>query len=124
MSTNIFYNVNKTNCILFVPQGSKALYQAAVQWKDFTKIIEMTTAVPDLTDTSIKIYPNPIKESFRIDGLDEKANISVVDLNGKIVINRQIIGNDPVLVGDLIQGIYLVRIATSTGNYEQKILKK
>ncbi|MFZ4725069.1 MAG: leucine-rich repeat protein [Paludibacter sp.] len=124
MSSNIFYNVNKTNCILFVPQGSKALYQAAVQWKDFSKIIEMTTAVPNLTYANIKIYPNPVKEFFKIEGLTEKVNLSIVDLTGKVLINRQIIGNEPILVGDLIQGVYLVRINTSTGVFEQKIIKE
>ena len=39
-SLNVFYNVDKTNCILYVPYGAKAAYQAANQWQDFTNIME------------------------------------------------------------------------------------
>ena len=41
-SQNVFNNVNKTICTLYVPAGSKAAYQAANQWQDFTNIIEMS----------------------------------------------------------------------------------
>lgn len=39
-SNNVFDYVNKNNCMLFVPAGSKSLYQAANQWKDFVNIVE------------------------------------------------------------------------------------
>jgi len=40
-SINVFNNVNKTTCTLYVPYGTKVLYAAANQWKDFTSILEM-----------------------------------------------------------------------------------
>ena len=40
LTDSVFTNVNKNNCILFVPTGSKVLYQAANLWKDFTNINE------------------------------------------------------------------------------------
>jgi hypothetical protein len=40
-SSNVFEGVNKTNCKLYVPYGSKSAYQVADQWKDFFNIIEM-----------------------------------------------------------------------------------
>lgn len=36
----VFNNVNKKKCTLFVPTGSKVLYKAANQWKDFYYMIE------------------------------------------------------------------------------------
>lgn len=36
----VFYGVNKTACVLHVPVGSLAAYQAAAQWNAFTNIIE------------------------------------------------------------------------------------
>lgn len=39
-STNVFYGINKRTCTLFVPAGSKKLYQKAANWKDFYHIIE------------------------------------------------------------------------------------
>ncbi len=43
-SVGVFLNVNKTTCKLFVPYGTKVLYAAANQWKDFTTILEIPTA--------------------------------------------------------------------------------
>jgi len=39
--TDIFYNVDKTTCVLYVPEGSKSLYQLAEQWKEFKNIQEL-----------------------------------------------------------------------------------
>jgi len=36
-----FFEVNKTTCKLYVPLGSKSLYQAAQNWKDFENIVEV-----------------------------------------------------------------------------------
>ena len=36
-----FFNVDTTNCILYVPKGSKALYEVANQWKKFVHIVEI-----------------------------------------------------------------------------------
>lgn len=41
-SSNVFYNINKTNCSLYVPYGSKAFYTATTQWNSFTNIVENT----------------------------------------------------------------------------------
>jgi hypothetical protein len=37
----VFQNVDKTTCTLYVPVGSKSSYQTAVEWKDFTNIVEI-----------------------------------------------------------------------------------
>lgn len=37
---NMFYNVDKEHCILYVPYGTKELYQTADGWKDFKNIVE------------------------------------------------------------------------------------
>ena len=38
-----FYSIEKGNCDLYVPYGSKALYEAAEQWRDFRSITECDT---------------------------------------------------------------------------------
>jgi hypothetical protein len=39
----VFTNVNKTTCTLYVPYGSKGLYQMAEEWKDFKNIVELNS---------------------------------------------------------------------------------
>lgn len=45
-SIGVFEYVDKSNCILYVPYGSKDAYQAANQWKDFKNIIELPNQAP------------------------------------------------------------------------------
>lgn len=39
-ATNVFNNINKNTCTLYVPVGSKSLYKAEYQWKDFILVVE------------------------------------------------------------------------------------
>jgi len=47
-----FYNVDKTLCTLYVPKGSKKLYEEADYWKDFDNIIECEESEEPDTDVS------------------------------------------------------------------------
>jgi hypothetical protein len=40
-SQNVFSNVIKTTCTLYVPNGSKKYYSVSNQWQDFTNTVEM-----------------------------------------------------------------------------------
>jgi len=42
LSVYVFQEINKITCTLNVPYGSKAAYQSANQWQDFTNIVEAT----------------------------------------------------------------------------------
>jgi len=56
-SNYVFYNINKTTCSLNVPYGSKALYSATTQWKDFANIVENATGFI-LSTNKLKISHN------------------------------------------------------------------
>ena len=43
--SQVFYNVRKDACILYVPRGSKTDYQLACQWNEFESIIEIDESV-------------------------------------------------------------------------------
>jgi len=43
MGNNVFYNVNKSNCTLYVPSGKFSAYYDATQWQDFINIVEPYT---------------------------------------------------------------------------------
>lgn len=76
----VFSQIYKDSCILMVPYGSKALYAAADQWRDFPNIVEMSegqslafdqrtviTGVDETTtETTINCYPNPFTREMVI----------------------------------------------------------
>jgi len=65
-----FENVNFDDCILYVPDGTVALYRKALGWKDFKNILDISkndSPVIHDANSSIKFYPNPTSGSLTID---------------------------------------------------------
>jgi hypothetical protein len=48
---DVFYDVDKISCTLYVPEGSKTTYQQAAFWKDFTTIVELKVMLSSLSVT-------------------------------------------------------------------------
>ncbi len=53
---NAFYRVDKTNCTLYVPIGSKTAYESAEGWSEFQNIVELG----EESDTDISVLDNAI----------------------------------------------------------------
>jgi hypothetical protein len=55
-TTNVFYKVPVDTCILYVPVGSKVLYEVAPVWSDFTHIVEDPNAGIETQPVSSLFY--------------------------------------------------------------------
>ena len=49
-NSNAFYNVDKKNCVVWVPKGSLSAYKGANVWKDFANIFELVEGDLNLDD--------------------------------------------------------------------------
>ena len=53
ITSNVFYNVDKQKCTLYVPQGTYQDYLNAVVWGDFANIVEYDAAgIEDMVSTT------------------------------------------------------------------------
>jgi hypothetical protein len=131
-SKDVFYDVNKYTCTLYVPLGSKGVYQASDQWQDFTKIVEKDLSlsneqIVDFNNLDFEIYPNPTSGKVKIILAKTPQNgteLIVTDINGKIVLEQTIqekeewidlTGNTP--------GVYLLKTNLKNTNVQKVILK-
>ena len=122
---NIFYNVNKTTCTLYVPIGSKNAYQTAERWKDFNNIVEFWTVdIEPVNKNEINIYPNPVTDGFRVNGIKEPSTISVFDINGGLLLTKLVDSNEYISLSSLSQGVYMVKISSKAETFETKLVKK
>ena len=124
LNTGVFYGVNTSKCILHVPIGSETLYQGANQWKDFTNIIETTTAVSTVIDERMNLYPNPASVGFYINTGEKINTVSIYNLNGEIILSNQAIKDNFIDIKSLESGIYFVKVQTENGVIINKLLKK
>jgi hypothetical protein len=121
--SDAFMGIDKAKCTLYVPIGSKSSYKSAYQWKDFQNIVEMTTAVPTIVDEKIKIYPNPITEGFKIDGIDGKASIKLIDKDGRVFFSKSVVGDEYIPMNGIPSGVYVLVITITSEIVTRKIIK-
>jgi hypothetical protein len=104
-----FYSVDVNKCSLYVPKNSKALYQAANEWKEFTNIVEFdpSLGVKDIEQTPIKICRK--NSSVSISGINVGDKVLVYNTLGAIVFN-QYSSSKSIDVSLNAHGIYIVKI--------------
>ncbi|MDR1526422.1 MAG: leucine-rich repeat protein [Dysgonamonadaceae bacterium] len=122
INSYVFYYVFLSNVTLYVPSESIEDYTAAAIWKDFK---EIKAYIPSAIESpavgsSINVYPNPVTESFRINGITAPTEVTVTDLSGRIVLQQTVEAGESVAVGNLPKGIYLV----CAGDKTLKVVKR
>jgi hypothetical protein len=79
-------------------------------------------------DNAIKVYPNPISNLVRIEGLpeDEQIKIFVYNNHGQLIIKKSTnyISTFQINLGDIVGGIYYLRIQGKDIMQVRKISKK
>lgn len=71
----------------------------------------------------IQVVPNPLSKSFSINGISS-AQISLFDMQGRLVIQKQITNQEIIEVNDLHSGIYTIQIKEENKILTKKLIKK
>jgi len=85
-----------------------------------------STGIKELkgSDFSVSLYPNPVTDGFYIETGENTVLISVFNLNGALMLSKQVIDKDFINISSLSQGVYLVKIANENGLVVRKLVKK
>jgi hypothetical protein len=73
--------------------------------------------------SEIRLYPNPVSDGFRIGGVREPATLTLIDVNGAIVLSQAVNDGEYVSVSSLAKGLYVVKLQTGNGTLERKLIK-
>jgi hypothetical protein len=125
-SSNIFYYVPTTTCILYVPSGSKDLYAAATVWQDFSNIVEMSYSDVNTisSNNAITISTNPSTDAIYLTGFEGNASVAVYNLNGQLLLSQTITAGSDISSQNLPGGVYIAKIKTSSGEISKKFIKQ
>ena len=79
-------------------------------------------------EATINLYPNPTsaKATLEVKGLKSKADIKLLDIQGRLIQTYTLYPNQESLeidLSDLTKGLYNLRIDTKTGTVNKKIIK-
>ena len=134
----LFYGVaedNDNSTIVQLPDDNGVL-----TWylSDLTAAVNLnlnpnpTLAVTDINGPSMKmeVFPNPANNEISWDIKTQEAsniNVSLIDINGKVVFNKSINGRiaaykDTLSVIDFANGVYTLQVTTNKGTSSQKVV--
>jgi hypothetical protein len=80
----------------------------------YTAIFDVNTNIQQTSDNDVSIYPNPVTESFRINGITAPTEVTVTDLSGRTVLQQIVEAGESVAAGNFPNGVYLVRAGGKT----------
>ncbi len=74
-----------------------------------------STGTNFIKHTNLNVYPNPSKDVLNISGLnaDENAKITIVDLQGKVLLTKNAIGQTAMDISTLKPGVYVLRVGAT-----------
>jgi hypothetical protein len=83
--------------------------------------LNVVTGINDIKNANIKIYPNPTNNIINIEGLNKNENntIQIFDVQGKLVITKNITEKGTIDLSELNKGVYVIKI----GEVAQRIVK-
>lgn len=62
-------------------------------------------------DTKLRIYPNPTRDYFMIEGVTDNVRLYIYDYAQKVILQREgVIGTAKIYIGNLPAGVYIVTV--------------
>ncbi len=75
-------------------------------------------------ELTFQVSPNPAGEKFHLSGLVGDARVVIYDMQGKIMFDRHINGNEKIYLSNFKEGLYFLEVSTNDGRMATKLLKK
>lgn len=100
MYSDMFSGVDKNNCTLYVPQGTKDVYQTTPQWSDFVNIVEVPVIPGDVNDDG-RVTAADVTALYDLLLNNDTTNLVNGDLNGDgIVTSADVTAIYDILLGN------------------------
>jgi len=116
-------NLQFWNCNLYVPIGTKTLYQNAKEWENFANIFEELTAISTVDVLNINIKVDRSKNNIIINELpDNNMDLDMFSSTGKLILKKIISNNNQISIDEIPNGIYIIYIHNKDNHATAKII--
>jgi hypothetical protein len=79
--------------------------------------------IEDLVDSQVSVYPNPFSDFIQIE-IEHESKLSIVSLNGEVLMNKTIQSSEKIDLSNLTNGMYIVKLVSENGTFIHKIQKQ
>ena len=92
---------------------------------DSTTVSEATTTfISEISNENTKLYPNPMENNLNIFSKNSTLNyLTIMNIEGKIILNASINSVDQIDVSHLVKGIYFVTVSNDESRLTKKMIK-
>lgn len=126
LGTVVYVGMTTSYSETYTPGAYYKVYTAdkAFNYSDELTLEDATMiGVPEIEASNISVYPNPVNNAFSIVSDDvEIESISVFSIDGKEVIQQNVVGNKTVDVSGLESGVYLLKLKSFDQVFTKKII--
>jgi Leucine-rich repeat (LRR) protein len=96
------------------------LYSSPVSVMGITELSELANILMD-----IELYPNPAHDFIQMRNIIKgDVSLSIFNLNGMLLFSKKILSDEKILVNNLNEGIYIVKIESQGETMIKKLIKK
>jgi hypothetical protein len=82
-----------------------------------------TTASVNELEANLSLYPNPASKTLTVKGLQQKFELTIIDLSGKVILEKEVNTNTNDLdISTLESGMYWVRVSRNNQTATRKLL--
>jgi hypothetical protein len=114
IDADVFYDLTTAEITLHVLSGTEDLYRVDPVWGGFNIVAIPTGIHTPAVAEGIRIYPNPVTESFRIDGIDGPVQVTVINSSGQTMFRQTVSADEVVATDKWPNGVYLVGVNGKT----------
>jgi len=83
------------------------------------------TDVNERVLSNVRTYPNPVKDQFHINNLQEKSDYKLLNVNGALVESGTFIeGANSISMSNLESGIYFLQLQSKSESRTLKLIKE
>ncbi len=80
-----------------------------------------STSFSEITNNIINIYPNPSQGIFYVNSNEHQLECTILDANGKIILNQILLNNELIDLRNMPQGLYFINLASENAIINKKI---
>lgn len=126
----VSYGLNDGNGVYWLQMSVFCPFKSVEKYFTVTEAIYFedgqpyyTAGVPEETKTNLTLYPNPTNSDITVCFSGPGGELTVYDLQGKVVLKNQIRNQETVSLEHFDRGVYLFNFKNSQGQNVQRVVK-
>jgi hypothetical protein len=80
-------------------------------------------ALEEVDFSRITLFPNPTIDAFAVEGISKPELLTIFDLQGKLVVQKQVMNSETISIAHLNSGVYFVQIGEGNKSATYRLLK-